>query len=268
MADLNNQGNGTPKQRSNRRGNSRSNARPNGGENGNRIDRPERAPARRGRKPEEKIPFSNPEIDFKITLNTQEAMRLYFRHFNTVSQALFNVMINTTRIERMGIRGAAAEAKKAIDKIIDVPVREINICIEMLTTMIEEEEKKIQVSDVKYTHPREFETKTRTPEATKVLRMFQSYDQAIALLDKGYLNALAPADQVEETKSRLTSSIQHLSATIQQHAKNSVSLLEEKGLSLSREGNETPPVVQAVSEAETTGVETDTESKPKIVVAT
>ncbi len=136
MADLNNQGNGTPKQRSNRRGNSRSNARPNGGENGNRIDRPERAPVRRGRRREEKTPFSNPEIDFKITLETQEGIRLFTRHFNPVSQALFNIMINTTRIERMGIRGAAAEAKKAIDKVIDVPVREINICIEMLARKV------------------------------------------------------------------------------------------------------------------------------------
>ncbi|MBJ9972331.1 hypothetical protein I8254_15130 [Providencia rettgeri] len=262
MADVSNQGNATPKQRSNRRGNSRSNTRPNGGANDNRIDRP---PVSRGRRREEKTPFSNPEIDLKITLETQEGIRLFTRHFNPVSQALFNIMINTTRIERMGIRGAAAEAKKAIDKVIDVPVREINICIEMLTKMLEEENE-IEVAEVKYTNPREFETKTRTPEATKVLRMFSSYDKAITLLDKGYLNAMAPADEVEDTKFRLTSSIQNLSATIQQLSKNAIAQLEEKGLSISREGSGIPAVVQTVSDAETTDVELEIQSNPTVVL--
>lgn len=171
----------------------------------------------------EKIPFSNPEIEHKFTLKTQEAIRLYTRNFNTTSQALFNIMINTTRLERLGQRGVAASAKKAIDAALDTPTKEIELGIKAFSEMLNSAG---DVSEVNYTNPREFSTSTRTPEATKLIKLFKSYDLIITILDKAYLNALAPADEVEDTKSFHTSNIQTLAKTIKGHAKSSVQQLE------------------------------------------
>lgn len=179
-------------------------------------------PSRRGRN-QEKIPFSNPEIEHKFTLKTQEAIRLYTRHFNMTSQALFNIMINTTRLERLGQKGIASSAKKAIDAALDIPTKEIELGLHAFTEMLNSAG---DVSDVKYTNPREFTTSTRTPEATKLIRLFKSYDLIITVLDKAYLNALAPADEVEDTKAFHTNNIQNLSKIIKSHAQSSIEQLE------------------------------------------
>lgn len=179
-------------------------------------------PVRRTRNAE-KIPFSNPEIEHKFTLKTQEAIRLYTRNFNTTSQALFNIMINTTRLERLGQRGVAASAKKAIDAALDTPTKEIELGIKAFSEMLNVAG---DVSEVNYTNPRPFTTSSRTPEATKLIKLFKNYDLIITILDKAYLNALAPADEVEDTKSFHTSNIQALAKTIKVHAQSSIEQLQ------------------------------------------
>ena len=172
----------------------------------------------------ERNPFSNPQIILTFTLQTQEAIRLYARHFNPASQSLFNIMINTTRLERQGVHGVAAKAKKAIDVAIDTPLKEINLGILTLEEMLKTAG---EIAPVNYTHPREFTTAARTPEATKLIRLFTNYDQFIALLDGAYLNALAPAEDVADQKTRIATHIQNLSKTINTHAQNSVDQLQK-----------------------------------------
>ncbi|PHM72198.1 AcaB family transcriptional regulator [Xenorhabdus sp. KJ12.1] len=193
--------------------------------------------ARRVRNVErERTPFSNPEVEHKFTLKTQEAIRLYTRHFNNTSQALFNIMINTTRLERLGQRGISASTKKAIDAAFDIPMKEINVGVDALSQMIANAG---DVADVKYTHPREFETATRTPEATRLIQLFKRYDLMVTMLDQAYLNALAPADEVEDTKLRLSTNIQNLSKTIKTHAQSSVEKLDKMtGTEIADTGNQ------------------------------
>lgn len=184
-----------------------------------------RTPARRSRNAE-KTAFSNPEIEHKFTLKTQEAIRLYTRNFNSTSQALFNIMINTTRLERLGQRGVAQSAKKAIDAALDAPTKEIELGIKAFSEMLKAAGEAGEVSEVKYTNPREFTTSTRTPEATKLIKLFKMYDLITTILDKAYLNALAPAEEVEDTKAFHSNNIQTLAKTIKAHAQSSVEQLE------------------------------------------
>ncbi|AUV95867.1 hypothetical protein ACX9Q3_002003 [Klebsiella oxytoca] len=193
----------------------------------------------------EKIPFSNPEIEHKFTLKTQEAIRLYTRNFNATSQALFNIMINTTRLEKLRQRGVAASAKKAIDAALDTPMKEIELGITAFTEMLNAAG---DVSEVNYTNPREFTTSTRTPEATKLIKLFKNYDHIISILDKAYLNALAPAEEVEDTKSFHTSNIQTLAKTIKAHAQSSVEQLQSIAGEEDNTGNVS--VVESVEKAE------------------
>lgn len=201
-------------------------------------------------RPQEKVPFSNPEIEMKFTLKTQEAIRMFQRHFFNTSQSLFNIMINTTRLERLGQRGASGQAKKGIDAALDVPTKEIDIGIKAFSEMLKEAG---DVLEVKYTNPRDFETSIRTPEATRLINLFKRYDQVITLLDKAYLNALAPAEEVDETKSRLSANIQALARTIKNHAQASVEQLT------SIAGQE-----ESGEEAEHTGNGSATEDEPQL----
>lgn len=204
-------------------------------------------PRRRQRRREERVPFSNPEIEHKILFKTQDAMRLFTRNFMTASQALFNIMINTTRLERLGQRGAAASAKKAIDSAMDIPTKEIDVAIDAMNAMLSEAG---DVAEVKYTNPREFETSTRTPEAARLIRLFSRYDLIVTLLDKTYLNGLAPADEVEDTKSRLSRSIQELIKTIKTHAQSSVDRLEKLAGAENTEANDEKKEVEHLVQSE------------------
>lgn len=177
----------------------------------------------------EKVQFSNPEIEHNFSLNTQEAIRMYTRNFNNMSLGLFNIMINTTRLESLGVRGAVAETRKAVESAMDLPTKECDVTLSAIDAMLKEAKEKQGVSSVKYTNPREFTTMTRTPEATRLILMFRRFDKAIASLDEAYLNALAPADDVADTKSRLISLIQALAKTIKVHAEASVDQVNSKG---------------------------------------
>ncbi|EOC0012254.1 hypothetical protein ACI0X9_003965 [Cronobacter turicensis] len=173
-------------------------------------------------RPQEKIPFSNPQIEMKFTLKTQEAIRMFQRHFFPTSQFLFNIMINCTRLERLGQRGASGHAKKFIDAALDIPAKEIDIGIKAFSEMLKEAG---EVLEVQYTNPRDYDTAIRTPEATRLINLFKRYDHVITLLDKAYLNALAPAEEVDETKTRLSANIQALAKAIKTHAQASVDQL-------------------------------------------
>lgn len=170
----------------------------------------------------EKAPFSNAEIIVNFELSTQEAIRLFQRHFYNASQSLFNIMINTTRLERLGEKGSSVAAKKWIDGALDLPTREIDNGIKAFKEMLEKTD---GVSDISYTNPRVYETSIRTPEAKRLINLFVKYDEIITLLDKAYLNALAPVDEVDDTKIRMTINIQSLIKNIRSHAQSSVEQL-------------------------------------------
>lgn len=170
-----------------------------------------------GRRPGERIQFSNPEIEHNFELKSQEAIRLYTRHFFTISMGIFNINNNTLRLERHGQRGASSEAQKAILAALDIPLREIDINIKAIQQMLTEAAADDEVKPVKYTAPREFTTMTRTPEASRVIAMFRRLDKAIVLLDEAFLNAIAPSDDVSDNKSRLTKLIQTFSRSISEY---------------------------------------------------
>lgn len=196
---------------------------------GNRTRSPEptqnkgQAPARERRE------YSNPEITVPFQLQTQEGIRMQQRHYNSMSKALFNLTINSTGLERLGVKGAIDRTKKAVGEILAGPEKEISFGIATLSKVLEEAEASgtTRIEQVSYTAPRDYSIRVRTPDAMRVVRLFRNFDELITLLDRLWLNNLFNQDEVDDYKTRLRDSIRNMVNILDRHASATVEELND-----------------------------------------
>lgn len=79
---------------------------------GNRTRSPEPTQNKGQAPTRERREYSNPEITVPFQLQTQEGIRMQQRHYNLMSKALFNLTINSTGLERLGVKGRLTAPKK------------------------------------------------------------------------------------------------------------------------------------------------------------
>lgn len=177
----------------------------------------------------ERREYSNPEITVEFELQTQEAIRMQQRHYNLMSKALFNLTINSTNLERLGVKGAIERTKKAVGEVLAGPEKEIISGIAALTKVLEKNAgpNSARIEEVSYTAPRPYNIRVRTPDAMRVVRMFRDFDQLIAMLDRLWLNNLFNQDEVDDYKTRLRESIRKMVQIIDQHASATVEELND-----------------------------------------
>lgn len=185
--------------------------------------------AQENRAPNTRVEYSNPEAVVKFTLHTQEGIRVQARHFNIISQALFNLTNNSRALERLGAKynGTIERTLKAVNEVIDVPEKELANNIVILERTIKEEEERGILNKIEYTHPKAHEIRVRTPQALRILSLIQNFDKLHKLLDTLWLNNCFNQDELEEFKSRLNSNIRELAASLKRHAQGSADELNQ-----------------------------------------
>ena len=166
----------------------------------------------------ERREFSNPEIKIEFTLLSQEGIRLFQRHHNNTSRALFNLNINSLKLERLGQNGAAAKTKKAIYEVFAGPEKEIASGLDTLNKMLVEGRKKTSIGEINYTAPRDYDINARTPEAARLVRIFRDFDKLVTLVDCLYLHNVISPEEADDYKDRLRISIKTMSEVLLSHA--------------------------------------------------
>ncbi|EPL6275187.1 hypothetical protein N6147_001833 [Proteus mirabilis] len=177
----------------------------------------------------ERREYSNPEITVPFQLQTQEGIRMQQRHYNPMSKALFNLTINSTSLERLGVKGAIERTKKAVGEVLAGPEKEISSGIAALNKVLDQAKSsgKSRIEEVSYTAPRDYNIRVRTPDAMRVVRMFRGFDELITLLDRLWLNNLFNQDEVDDYKTRLRDSIRDMVNLLDRHASATVKELND-----------------------------------------
>lgn len=177
----------------------------------------------------ERREYSNPEITVPFKLQTQEGIRMQQRHYNLMSKALFNLTINSTNLERLGVKGAIERTKKAVGEVLAGPEKEISFGIATLTKVLEKAEASggARIEEVSYTAPRDYEIRVRTPDAMRVVKLFRDFDSLIMLLDRLWLNNLFNQDEVDDYKTRLRDSIRNMVNLLDRHSSATVEELND-----------------------------------------
>ncbi|MEQ5238820.1 AcaB family transcriptional regulator [Proteus terrae] len=177
----------------------------------------------------ERREYSNPEITVPFQLQTQEGIRMQQRHYNLMSKALFNLTINSTNLERLGVKGAIERTKKAVGEVLAGPEKEISSGITALNKVLEKATSAgtSRIEEVSYTAPRDYNIRVRTPDAMRVVRLFREFDVLITLLDRLWLNNLFNQDEVDDYKTRLRDSIRNMVNLLDRHASATVEELND-----------------------------------------
>lgn len=177
----------------------------------------------------ERREYSNPEITVPFQLQTQEGIRMQQRHYNSMSKALFNLTINSTSLERLGVKGAIERTKKAVGEVLAGPEKEISSGIAALNKVLDQAKSsgKSRIEEVSYTAPRDYSIRVRTPDAMRVVRLFRGFDELITLLDRLWLNNLFNQDEVDDYKTRLRDSIRDMVNLLDRHASATVEELND-----------------------------------------
>ncbi len=166
----------------------------------------------------ERREFSNPEIKIEFVLLSQEGIRLFQRHHNNTSRALFNLNINSLKLERLGQAGAAAKTKKAIYDVFAGPEKEIASGLATLNNLLVEASKQTSIGEINYTAPRDYDINVRTPEAARLVRIFRDFDKLVTLVDRLYLHNVISPEEADDYKDRLRISVKGMSELLLSHA--------------------------------------------------
>ncbi|WP_272570350.1 AcaB family transcriptional regulator [Providencia sp. PROV255] len=196
---------------------------------GNRTRNTESAQSKGQAPGRERREYSNPEITVPFQLQTQEGIRMQQRHYNSMSKALFNLTINSTSLERLGVKGAIDRTKKAVGEVLAGPEKEISSGITALNKVLEQAKTSgaSRIEEVSYTAPRDYNIRVRTPDAMRVVRLFRDFDELITLLDRLWLNNLFNQDEVDDYKTRLRDSIRNMVNLLDRHASTTVEELND-----------------------------------------